>query len=128
MRSVFARSASSGASRLLVVLVVGDEVPLYLVVGEQASCTPGVLAGYEVGLAQVAEGAEGDVLQVAYGGWDHCEGHLSAAEEVLSGRCVPGERRGAEDAGPGPEGSDLDVGQVAGRGPGAEDDFLAGRL
>ena len=92
---VFAWSEQLGGEPLLVVLVVGDEVPLYLVVGEQATCMPGVLAGYEVGLAQVAEGAEGDVLQVAYGGWDHCEGHLSAAEQVLSGGCVPGERRGA---------------------------------
>ena len=95
------------------MLVVGDEVALYLVVGEQASRAPGVLAGYEVGLAQVAEGTEGDVLQVAYGGWDHCEGHLSGAQEVLSGRRIPGERRGAEDAGLGAEGGDLDVGQVA---------------
>jgi hypothetical protein len=102
-----------GGKAFLVVLVVGEQVLLHVVVGEQASCTPSVLAGHEVGLAQVAEGAESNVLQVAYGGWDHREGHLSAAEQVLSGGCVPGERRGAEDAGSGTEGSDIDFGKVA---------------
>src|SRR5215218_1305298 len=102
-----------GSQAFLVVFVVGDEVLVYLVVEEQSSCAPGVLAGNEVGLAQVAEGAEGDVLQVAYGGWNHGEGHLSAAKQVLSGGCVPGERCGAEDAGLGTEGGYLDVGQVA---------------
>ena len=54
-------------------------------------------------------------------------GILQLAQQVLSGGGVPGERRGAEDAGSGTEGRDLDLGQVARRGPGAEDDLLAGR-
>ena len=60
---------------VFVVFVEGDEVALYLVVGEQAAGAAGVLAGYEVGLAQVAKGPEGDVLEVAYGGWDDSQGH-----------------------------------------------------
>ncbi len=57
------------------MLVDGEEVLLYLVVGEEAAGAAGVLAGNEVGLAKVAQRAEGDVLEVTYGGGDDGEGH-----------------------------------------------------
>src|SRR5215203_4797686 len=117
-----------GGETLFVVFVVGGEVLLYLVVSEETAGASRVLAGDEVGLAQVPQGAQGNVLQVAYRGGDHGEGHPSVPQQVLSRGGVPGEGGGAEDAGLGAEGGDLDLGVVARRGPGAEDHLPAGRF
>jgi hypothetical protein len=55
------------------MLVVGDERPLYLIVSEEPSGAARVLASYGIRLAQGTQGAQGDVLKVAYGGRDDGE-------------------------------------------------------
>src|SRR5919199_3194954 len=60
---------------VLVVLMVDDQRSLYPEMGEQATRPACVLAGYQIRFAQSAESAEGDVLQVAYGGGNDYEGH-----------------------------------------------------
>ena len=56
-----------------VVLVIADERFADFVVGEEFLRVTGVLAGDLVGFFENAEGAEGDVLEVADGGADEVE-------------------------------------------------------
>ncbi len=49
------------------MLVVGDKGFLYVVMGEKFLRVAGVFASDLIGFLEDAEGAEGDVLEVAYG-------------------------------------------------------------
>lgn len=62
-----------GGASEFVVLVVGDEGLADFVVGEEFLGVAGVFAGDFVGLFEDAEGAEGDVLEVADRGADEVE-------------------------------------------------------
>jgi hypothetical protein len=110
------------------VLVVGDQIVLDAVVGEQAAGAPGVLAGDEVRLAQDAQSPEGDVFEVADRGRHDYEYHALALQHVLPGGGVAGERRGPEHSRFRAERRLLDLDQVARRRAGAQTHLLAGGL
>ena len=58
----------------LAVLVVGDEGRGDLEVGQEGAGVPGVFRRHQVGFAEEAQGAQGDVFQVADGRGDDVEG------------------------------------------------------
>jgi hypothetical protein len=66
-------------------------------VGQQASSSAGVFTSYSVGFAECSQSAKGDVLQVAYRGWDNEERH-SGAQDVLAGLWIAGEGGGPNNA------------------------------
>ena len=79
------RGQEHGSLRGAVVLVVAGGPGVDIVVGQQLARDARVFGGYQVDLAQDPQGAEGDVLDVAYGRSDQVQRcHSTAAP--LEGR------------------------------------------
>jgi len=66
-RALFERDEQFGGARHFIVLVVADERFANFVVAEELLCVACVFAGDLIDFFQDAQGAEGDVLQIAYG-------------------------------------------------------------
>lgn len=66
-RALFERDEQFGGACHFIVLVVADERFANFVVAEELLRVAGVFAGDLIDFLQDAQGAKGDVLQVAYG-------------------------------------------------------------
>ena len=84
-----------GRARLLVLLVVADELAGDAVVLEQRAGAAGVLAGDQVGLAQCRQHAQRDVLEVA--DRRRADDQLVRSELLLPGREPVERQRGSAD-------------------------------